>query len=132
MYLLPRSCVTARGFICTFRMRRVYTGLVFHRFTFPVSAEFEKKLLKTEKRILKIIKRKSKVWSLTREDRRVFRKLLRESQQRTLLMKERNWLSKILTREKDKLTNKEKLKLKRYKKLIRMGRRRKPKKKQYV
>ncbi|XP_048257432.1 wnt inhibitory factor 1-like isoform X3 [Haliotis rufescens] len=95
-------------------------------------AEFEKKLLKTEKRILKIIKRKSKVWSLTREDRRVFRKLLRESQQRTLLMKERNWLSKILTREKDKLTNKEKLKLKRYKKLIRMGRRRKPKKKQYV
>ncbi|XP_046580627.1 wnt inhibitory factor 1-like isoform X1 [Haliotis rubra] len=95
-------------------------------------AEFEKKLLKTEKRILKIIKRKSKVWSLTREERRVFRKLVRDSQQRTLLMKERNWLSKILTREKDKLTNKERLKLKRYKKLIRMGRRRKPKKKQYV
>ncbi|XP_041350202.1 wnt inhibitory factor 1-like isoform X2 [Gigantopelta aegis] len=92
--------------------------------------DLEKKLLKTERRIVKIINRKSKEWTLTREERRVVKKLIRESKARLLSLKEKNYLAKIVTRERDKLTSKEKQKLKRFKKLLKLTRRRngKPKK----
>ncbi|KAK6174910.1 hypothetical protein SNE40_013470 [Patella caerulea] len=87
----------------------------------------EKKILKTEKRILKIINRKSKTWNLTRDERRQIRKIQREVKTRALQITERNYLVKILTGERDKLNKKEKQKLKRYKKLLKLNRKRRGK-----
>ncbi|PVD24726.1 hypothetical protein C0Q70_15211 [Pomacea canaliculata] len=85
-------------------------------------AELERKLVKAERRLLKVLLRNTKTWVFTRDERRVLRKLQRDQtkeENATLLpSNDRNFLVLVLTRERNNLKKKHKKKLRRYKKLL--------------
>ncbi|CAL1529376.1 unnamed protein product [Lymnaea stagnalis] len=85
----------------------------------PVNKGIDGKLRKAEKRLLKIIFRRSQKWVMSPEERQALNKLNTKSETEDLKLQERRYLIKFLTRERKHLTSKDKTKLKRFKNLIR-------------
>lgn len=77
----------------------------------------ERKLLKAERRLLKIATRNVKAWNVTRDERRVLRRLEREPT-RLFSPPDRKFLLQLFNRERARLRQKHQKKLRRYKKLV--------------
>ncbi|XP_059153752.1 wnt inhibitory factor 1-like isoform X2 [Physella acuta] len=82
-----------------------------------VNKGVEEKLRKAEKRLLKIIFRRSQKWDLTSEEQQMLTKM--NSKTDSLLLQERRYLVNFLTRHRRHLDSKDKTKVKRFKNLIR-------------
>ncbi|XP_070193862.1 wnt inhibitory factor 1-like [Littorina saxatilis] len=81
--------------------------------------KLERKLEKAERRLLKIMFKNGKSWTLSREERRILRRLQREQTKTGLLQRnDRKYLVKVMTRERKHLIKKHKKTLRRYKKLL--------------
>jgi hypothetical protein len=90
----------------------------------PVVAELERKLEKAERRLLQGLFRYGKTWNLSREERRIMRRLQREQQPEGLVARgDRKFLVRTMTRERSHLNKKYRKTLRRYKKLLKKMRR---------